>query len=126
VEVDVEAEGAAWIIPLTPQAKTSTKTARVKKEKVYIEVDGQFAQPAGRRDGDRERPQRTGGDRGDREGGFRGERSERGRGAPRGRGGPRGAPRGAGAGGAPRGGARGAQSAPIDANDTSAFPALGA
>lgn len=102
------------------KAKTSTKTARVKKEKVYIEVDGQFAQPAGgaRRDGDR--PPRTGGDRG--------ERSERGRGGPRGgRGGPRGAPRGAGAGagGATRG-PRGGQSAPIDANDTSAFPALGA
>jgi plasminogen activator inhibitor 1 RNA-binding protein len=95
------------------QEKAATKATKApKKEKVYIEVDGQFATPPGGGAGGR--PTRGTGERGG-----------------RGRGGPRGAPRG-GAGargrGAPRGGrgAFGGASANIDANDQSAFPALGA
>ncbi|KAL7419244.1 carbamoyl-phosphate synthase (glutamine-hydrolyzing) cpa2 [Cryptotrichosporon argae] len=92
------------------QKASAPKEKAAKKEKVYIEVDGQFATPAGRPD--------------------RGDRPERGRGGfggGRGRGAPRGAVRGTGA---PRGGAQrsnGARAvAPIDANDQKAFPALGA
>lgn len=93
--------------------KATKARAQNKKEKIYIEVDGQFASPSGR-----------GGDRG-------GERGRGGRGGARGgRGGDRGARGGAGAGrgagaprgrGAPRGAARG-----VDASDEKAFPALGA
>jgi len=92
--------------------KTGSKSApKPKKEKVFIEFDGQFATPPG------------GAPRGDKP--FRGgDRAERGRGGGRGRGGPRGAPRGAPRGGA-RGGARG-QGANLDSNDQTAFPALGA
>ncbi|WVQ97639.1 hypothetical protein IAU59_004753 [Kwoniella sp. CBS 9459] len=86
------------------------KSKAPKKEKVYIEVDGQFAQPGG----DRRGPRR------DREGGDNNNRGER-------RGGPRGGPRGGARGSAPRGGARGGRApAGINANDTNAFPALGA
>ena len=96
------------------QEKTAAGKARgPKKEKVFIEVDGQFAAPP--RSG-------RGGDRGGR-GGDRG-----GRGGGRGRGGDRGMSRGRG-GGAPRGrgafgGSRPAQG--LDGSDDRAFPALGA
>lgn len=88
---------------------TAAKTKAPKKEKVFIEVDGTFASPAN------SRPPRPTGERGGRggRGGFRGDA----RGA---RGGARG-----GRGSAPRGRAAGS-SAPINANDESAFPALGA
>lgn len=85
-----------------PEAK---KSAKPKKEKVYIEVDGQFANPAGR-------PPRQ-----DRE---RSDRPQRGRGA------PRGAARGAGRGAARGGAGRGPRQSAVDANDEKAFPALGA
>lgn len=93
----------------------STKTAKApKKEKVFIEFDGQFATPPG-------------GDRGGR-GGRGGDRGGRGGGRGRGFGGEgRGAPRGARGGRGGAGGSRGGRApSGIDANDTSAFPALGA
>lgn len=93
--------------------KTAAAKAKApKKEKVFIEVDGQFASPAGGR------PTRGTGDRGGRGGRGAGRGGDRG-----GRGGPRG-----GRGG-PRGGARGGfggQAATIDASNEKAFPALGA
>ena len=108
-------KGTSWYLgaKLIIQEKTaSTKTKAPKKEKVYIEFDGQFAKPAGERE-------------------QRGDRRER-DGAQGGRGGARGGARG-GRGQGPRGGARpqgqgqrGPRSQAIDANDTSAFPALGA
>lgn len=108
-------KGTSWYLgaKLIIQEKTaSTKTKAPKKEKVYIEFDGQFAKPAGERE-------------------HRGDRRER-DGAQGGRGGARGGARG-GRGQGPRGGARpqgqgqrGPRSQAIDANDTSAFPALGA
>jgi len=93
-------------------AKARTTT---KKEKVFIEFDGQFASPAGAPSGDRGGRGGRGGDRGrgGRGGGRGGERGARGTGA------GRGAPRGRAA---PRGGRSGA----VDANDEKAFPALGA
>ncbi|WVQ82666.1 hypothetical protein IAT38_004798 [Cryptococcus sp. DSM 104549] len=120
-EVSSEIEGKAFVKEgidefFSGKAKTEAKHKAPKKEKVYIEVDGQFAQPAGdrrgpRRDGDR--PER-------REGG---ERSGRGRGARGGFGGQRGSARGGAGARAPRGGRA---PAAINANDTTAFPALGA
>lgn len=86
-----------------PQSSKEKKERAPKKEKIRIEVDGQFAQPARAPRGDR--PER---------GAPRG-----GRGGSRGRGAPRG---GAGAGGA----ARGPRQAPANVADESAFPALGA
>jgi len=93
-------------------AKARTTT---KKEKVFIEFDGQFASPAGAPSADRGGRGGRGGDRGrgGRGGGRGGERGARGTGA------GRGAPRGRAA---PRGGRSGA----VDANDEKAFPALGA
>lgn len=88
------------------QEKTSAKNKGTKKEKVYIEVDGQFATPPGG-------------------GASRGRGGERGRGG-RGRGEGRGAFRGGDRGGRGRGAPRGGRAAGIDANDSSAFPALGA
>ncbi|WWD17663.1 hypothetical protein CI109_102104 [Kwoniella shandongensis] len=102
-EVSTEVEGKAFVREALDEffsgaGKKSGETAKTKapkKEKVYIEFDGQFAAPAG------SRPPRT--DRDDRQGSSRG--------------GPRGG----------RGGARGGAAAPaINANDTTAFPALGA
>lgn len=89
--------------------KTTTKAAKPKKEKVFIEVDGQFARPAS------DRPTR-GGDRGrgGRGGGRGGDRGGRGRGAPRGA-------RGGFGGANSRGGAQG-----LNSTDEKAFPALGA
>lgn len=88
--------------------KTAPTKTKAKKEKVYIEVDGQFATPAGR-------PART--DRETR--GERGGRGGRGRGEGRGRGGNR---------GQARSGFGGARSNGPSANisDEKAFPALGA
>nr|XP_019007444.1 uncharacterized protein I206_07896 [Kwoniella pini CBS 10737]OCF46225.1 hypothetical protein I206_07896 [Kwoniella pini CBS 10737] len=88
---------------------TEAKAKAPKKEKVFIEFDGTFAQP--------NRPPR----KDNREGG------EQRRGG--GRGGARGGQRGGVRGGnGPRGGARGGRGgqAGINANDTNAFPALGA
>ncbi|KAK6905922.1 hypothetical protein L486_08203 [Kwoniella mangroviensis CBS 10435] len=86
---------------------TESKAKAPKKEKVYIEVDGTFAQP--------NRPPRRDNDNNQRRGGGRGGAS---------RGGQRG---GASRGQGPRGGARGGRApAGINANDTNAFPALGA
>ncbi|KAM3415568.1 hypothetical protein BST61_g9089 [Cercospora zeina] len=94
------------------------KTKRVKeaKEKERITVDGQYyaAPDAGDRGG---RGGRGGRGRGESRGSFRGEGRSRGGGGGRGRG-DRGDFRGA-----PRGGPRGAT---FNANDSSAFPALGA
>lgn len=90
----------------------AAKARTAKKEKVYIEVDGQFASPSG----------------GAPTGGRGGRGGDRGRGGRGGRGGDRGG-RGTGAGrGAPRGRAapRGGRSGAVDANDEKAFPALGA
>ncbi|ORX37374.1 hypothetical protein BD324DRAFT_608653 [Kockovaella imperatae] len=89
------------------QDKAGSKTRAPKKEKVYIEVDGQFAAPP--RSG-------RGGERGGRGGAGRG--GDRGSG--RGRGAPRGAPRGG------RGGFGGPRATQLDGNDERAFPALGA
>ena len=86
--------------------KESTKT-KARKEKVHIEIDGQFAEPAG------SRPARPEGQRGGR-GGARG---GRGRGEGRGRGAPR---------GAPRGGANRSNANAANISDDKAFPALGA
>ena len=97
---------------LTLQEKTAAaKTKAAKKEKVYIEVDGQFAQPAGSRPPREDRPQRGG------RGGGRGRGEGRGRGAPRG-----------GAGRGAFGGNTNARSTASAANisDEKAFPALGA
>ncbi|WRT64359.1 uncharacterized protein IL334_001291 [Kwoniella shivajii] len=89
--------------------KSTESKAKPKKEKVFIEFDGQFAQP--------NRPPR----RDNREGG---EQQRGGRGGGRG---ARGGQRGARGGNGPRGGARGGRApAGINANDTNAFPALGA
>lgn len=89
----------------------AAKTKAAKKEKVYIEVDGQFAQPAGSRPPREDRPQRGG------RGGGRGRGEGRGRGAPRG-----------GAGRGAFGGNSNARSGAAAANisDEKAFPALGA
>lgn len=98
------------------QEKAAKAKASAKKEKVYIEFDGQFASPAGGA---------PSGDRGGR-GGRGGDRGRGGRGGARG--GERGA-RGTGAGrGAPRGRAapRGGPGGAVDASDEKAFPALGA
>ncbi|ORY29352.1 hypothetical protein BCR39DRAFT_532456 [Naematelia encephala] len=83
----------------------AAKAKAPKKEKIFIEVDGQFSSPAGR-------PTRGTGERGGR--GGRG--AGRGRGEGRGRGAPR--------GGASRGGARSGPG--FNGQDQSAFPALGA
>ena len=90
---------------------TAAKTKAAKKEKVYIEVDGQFAQPAGSRPPRQDRPERGG------RGGGRGRGEGRGRGAPRG-----------GAGRGAFGGNTNARSTASAANisDEKAFPALGA
>lgn len=87
---------------------SAPKTKAAKKEKVYIEVDGQFATPAGRP------PRENRENRGE-----RGGRGGRGRGEGRGRGGNR---------GGQRGGFGGARSNGPSANisDEKAFPALGA
>ncbi|EIW72576.1 hypothetical protein M231_03444 [Tremella mesenterica] len=91
--------------------KSGSKPSKSKKEKekVFIEVDGQFASPASFNGG----------------GGGRGRGGDRGRGGRGGRGGGRGGERG----GRGRGGSgfssRGGRQGNIDANDTSAFPALG-
>ncbi|XAO27124.1 hypothetical protein I312_105966 [Cryptococcus bacillisporus CA1280] len=109
-EVASEIEGKAFVREaiddfFSGKSKSTEAKAKPKKEKVFIEFDGQFAQPS--------RPPRR-----DREGGERsGERSGRGRGQRGGFGGQR---------GNNRGGARASRPAPINANDTKAFPALGA
>jgi len=92
------------------KTEKTVKAKAPKKEKVYIEFDGQFATPPGGGAGGRGG---RGGDRGSTRGGGRG------RGEGRGRGGPRG---GAGA----RGGARSAQPQGINPSDDKAFPSLGA
>ncbi|KAK2604803.1 hypothetical protein N8I77_007703 [Diaporthe amygdali] len=96
---------------------------RERKQKVHVDIDGRWQEPSERpREGRGGRGGR-GGARGDR-GGERGDRGDRRGGAPRGA--PRGgAPRGGD--GFPRGGPRGGRgaAAPINTNDTSAFPSLG-
>jgi plasminogen activator inhibitor 1 RNA-binding protein len=108
------------------------KRARERKQKEVVEIDQRFVEQPSRESGRGGRGRgdgpRRGGERGERgafrgeRGAFRGERGAfrgpRGDAAPRGRGGPRG---GAARGGAPRGGA-----APINTEDTNAFPSLGA
>jgi plasminogen activator inhibitor 1 RNA-binding protein len=108
------------------------KRARERKQKEVVEIDQRFVEQPSRDSGRGGRGRgdgpRRGGERGERgafrgeRGAFRGERGAfrgpRGDGAPRGRGGPRG---GAARGGATRGGA-----APINTEDTNAFPSLGA
>ncbi|WVW82535.1 hypothetical protein I302_104546 [Kwoniella bestiolae CBS 10118] len=110
--VSSELEGTAFVREgveefFSGKSKSAeAKSKAPKKEKVYIEVDGQFAQP--------NRPPRRDNDNAPRRGGNRG--------GPRGGAGQRG-----GRGQGPRGGARGGRApAGINANDTNAFPALGA
>ncbi|WVQ77045.1 hypothetical protein IAR50_006724 [Cryptococcus sp. DSM 104548] len=119
-EVSGDVEGKAFVREalddfFSGKTKTAETKSKPKKEKVHIAIDGQFAQPS--------RPPR----RDDRE--NNGERRERGERPARGRGGPRGAfagQRGQTRGG-PRGGRGGRSAGPaINANDTNAFPALGA
>ncbi|KAI3398439.1 hypothetical protein diail_9120 [Diaporthe ilicicola] len=92
---------------------------RERKQKVHVDIDGRWQEPA-------ERPREGRGGRGGR-GGARGDRGGE-RGDRRG-GAPRGAPRGGaprGGDGFPRGAARGGRgTAPINTSDTSAFPSLG-
>jgi plasminogen activator inhibitor 1 RNA-binding protein len=98
------------------------KRARERKQKEVVEIDQRFVEQPSRESGRGGRGRGDGPRRGGERGAFRGERGAfrgpRGEGAPRGRGGPRG---GAARGGAPRGGA-----APINTEDTNAFPSLGA
>jgi len=104
------------------------KRERERKTKQTIDIDQRFVEaPESRGRGDgrgRGRGRGDGPSRGRGEGGFRGGRGDgpsRGRGEGfRGRGRGDGPPRGA-----PRGGPRGAGGAPINTEDTNAFPSLG-
>ncbi|WVN89133.1 uncharacterized protein L203_104349 [Cryptococcus depauperatus CBS 7841] len=109
-EVASEVEGKAFVREavddfFTGKTKATEAKSKPRKEKVFIEVDGQFAQPS--------RPPR----RDNREGG---DRPNRGRGQRGGFGSQRGAR------GGQRGGQRPSRGPVINANDTNAFPALGA
>jgi plasminogen activator inhibitor 1 RNA-binding protein len=115
-----------FIAPSKGKKKEQTEQgARTKKEsKISIEISHEFKPEERTREG-RGGPRGSGGDRGPR-GGDRGPRG----GADRRGGAPRGPPRGGaprGGDGFPRGAPRGGRggSAPINPNDTSAFPSLG-